>query len=153
MFKIEPNYDYDHRIDTIEKLNCIELNKDNINLLDEEKIYFIEDDASDGSLFFMDNNKKLYHIDVKYNEDKTINKDLVFKYLPKYKEASYENQRDYKAINLGMGHALLIKRNHYDKYVRLLKENIEYEDEFQDFYNAYCYWMTYAIEYLKNDSK
>ena len=145
----EPNPDYDHRIETIEKLNCIELDKENINLLSEHEIVFIEDDASDGSLYFMNNRMKLYHINVKYNEDKEINKDIVFSILPKYKEASYENQKDYKAINLGMGHALLIKREYYDSYVKFLKSNIKYENEFQDFYNAYCYWMTYAVEYLK----
>jgi hypothetical protein len=48
-----------------------------------------------------------------------------------------------------MGHALLIKTENYDSYVKFLRQNIKYDDEFQDFYNAYCYWMTYAIEYLK----
>ena len=147
------NVDYDNRMETIDNLNCIELDKSNLDLLGKNEIIFIEDDASDGSLYFMDDKKNLYHIEVKYNRDKTINKDSVFSVLPKYGKASYENQKDYKAINLGMGHALLIKTENYNDYMKLLKKNIEYENEFQDFYNAYCYWMKYAIEFLNNDSK
>ena len=148
---IEPDEDFYTREETIKSLECIELTSENLNLLTENEIVFIEDDDSDGSLYFMDNKINLYHAQVKYPKDKKLTKDLIFSKLPKYKNASYENQKDYKAINLGMGHALLIKTSNYDSYMSLLKNNIKYEDEFNDCYNAYCYWMKYAIEFLENN--
>ena len=120
------------------------------NIITKNEIIFIEDDESDGSLYFIDNTIKLYHINIKYNKDKSINKEIIFSLLPKYKNASYDNQSDYKSINLGMGHALLIKTDLYDDYIKYLKKNIEYENQFEHFYNAYCYWMKYAMKFLKN---
>ena len=149
LINICDNDDYDNRILTIYSLNCIELNKNNIDLLSKNEILFIEDDDSDGSLYFMDDKINLYHVNVKYSKDKSINKEKIFSILPKYKNTLSKNQKDYRAINLGMGHALLIKSSIYENYIKFLKSKIKYENEFEDFYNAYCYWMTYAIEYLQ----
>ena len=150
---IESNEDYESRMEIIAKMNCIELNRDNINLLTQNDILFIEDDESDGSTYFIDSKINLFHIELKYNKDSAINKDFIFDLLPKYKNASFENQEDYKAINLGMGHALLIESSIYDEYIKKLKENIKYEDQFEDFYNAYCHWMKSAIKFLKEINK
>lgn len=138
----DPDKMYEYREMIIEQLNVIETTKENLHLLKEEDIMFIEV-SNEGTHYIMDKDTNLYYI------KPGIKTDDVFKYLPEYKQASLENQKMYKAINLGLGHALLIKTFIYDEYMKLLKTNIQYENEFEDCYNAYCHWIDNAILFLK----
>lgn len=139
MFKLDENYEYREMI--INKLNVIKLNKYNLHLLKEEDIMFIED-SNEGITYVMDKDANLYDTNGMEYED-------IQDQLPEYKKANLENQEIYKAINLGMGHALIIKSSIYDEYMKLLRANIQYENEYEDCYNAYCHWMNNAIIFLE----
>ena len=139
MFGPDENYEYREMI--ISKLNVIKITKENIGLLKEEDIMFIEDSNS-GTHYIMDKATNLYDTnDMKYED--------IQNQLPEYKRDNIENQEIYKAINLGMGHALIIKSSIYDEYMKLLKTNIRYEEPCMDCYNAYCHWMDNAVIFLK----
>lgn len=138
----EPDKMYEYREMIINQLNVIKITKENINLLKEKDIMFIEDSNS-GTYYIMDKDTNLYDTNGMKYED-------MQDQLPEYKKANLENQEIYKAINLGMGHALIIKSSIYDEYMELLKANIQYEDPYLDSYNAYCHWMDNAIIFLKD---
>lgn len=136
---------YDVRTKIIESLGLINLTKDNISLIDEKNVLFIET-SNDGSTYIMDNKKQLFYVDLEYGKE--ITKEEFNKYFSKYAKSNVENTKYYKSINLGLGHALLIKTNIFDEYLKLLKENIVYENEYEDCYNAYCHWMESAISFV-----
>ena len=105
----EPDKMYEYREMIIGKLNIIKITKENIGLLKEKDIMFIENSNS-GTHYIMDKDTNLYDTnDMKYED--------IQNQLPKYKKANLENQEIYKAINLGMGHALIIKSSIYDEYM------------------------------------
>ena len=137
----EPDKMYEYRNMIIDKLNVIKITKDNLHLLKEEDIMFIED-SNEGTHYIMDKDTNLYDTnEMKYEE--------IQEQLPEYKKANLKNQKVYKGINLGLGHALIIKSSIYDEFMNLLKTNIQYENEFEDCYNAYCHWMDNAEMFLK----
>lgn len=144
MFEPDENYEYREKI--IDKLNVIKLNNDNILLLKEEDIMFIED-SNEGTTYVMDKDANLYYAQLEYGKE--ITRKEFRSALPKYNETSYENQKIYTAINLGMGRVLLIKSSIYEEYMKLLTTNIQYEDQYLDCYTAYCHWMDNAIMFLK----
>lgn len=100
----------------------------------------------------MDSKINLYFVNVIYG--KKLGIEDIYARLPEYKNASFENKEDYKAINLGLGHALLIKTNIYDEFMEKLKNEISYdENDMGDYYNAYCYWINCATQFLKEREK
>ena len=140
------------RDEAINKLNYIELNKNNIDCIKNENIMFIEDGGSEGSIYFMDSKTNLYFVNVIYGNK--LHTEDIYARLPEYKNASFKNKKDYKAINLGLGHALLIKKNIYDEFMEKLKNEISYdENDMGDYYNAYCYWINCATQFLKEREK
>jgi hypothetical protein len=140
------------RDEAINKLNYIELNKNNIDCIKNENIMFIEDGGSEGTRYFMDSKTNLYFVNVIYGNKLRI--EDIYTRLPEYKNASFENKKDYNAINLGLGHALLIKTNIYDEFMEKLKNEIAYdENDMGDYYNAYCYWIKCATQFLKEREK
>lgn len=140
------------RDEAINKLNYIELNKNNIDCIKNENIMFIEDGGSEGTRYFMDSKTNLYFVNVIYGNKLRI--EDIYTRLPEYKNASFENKKDYNAINLGLGHALLIKTNIYDEFMEKLKNEIAYdENDMGDYYNAYCYWINCATQFLKEREK
>lgn len=140
------------RDEAINKLNYIELNKNNIECIKNENIMFIEDGGSEGTRYFMDSKTNLYFVNVIYGNKLRI--EDIYTRLPEYKNASFENKKDYNAINLGLGHALLIKTNIYDEFMEKLKNEIAYdENDMGDYYNAYCYWIKSATQFLKEREK
>lgn len=140
------------RDEAINELNYIELDKNNIDCIKNEEIMFIEDGGSEGTRYFMDSKINLYFVNVIYG--KKLGIEDIYARLPEYKNASFENKEDYKAINLGLGHALLIKANIYDEFMEKLKNEIAYdENDMGDYYNAYCYWINCATQFLKERKK
>ena len=140
----EPDKMYEYRNMIIDKLNVTKITKDNLHLLKEEDIMFIED-SNEGTHYIMDKDANLYG-DISWVD---CNNEDIQNQLPEYKKISGKNQKSYKGINLGMGHALIIKSSIYDEFMDLLKANIRYENEFEDCYNAYCHWMDNAEMFLK----
>lgn len=147
---LELDEKYEFRENTIDKLNVVDLNKNNLNLIKNNEIMFIED-SNEGTTYIMDKSMNLYYVNLK--EDKRITKEDIYNVLSDYKKASYENQEVYTGINLGIGHALLIKTKIYDEYMKLLRSVTIYQDQYLDCYNAYCYWIHCAIKFLKNYDK
>lgn len=140
------------RDEAINELNYIELDKNNIDCIKNEEIMFIEDGGSEGTRYFMDSKINLYFVNVIYG--KKLGIEDIYARLSEYKNASFENKEDYKAINLGLGHALLIKANIYDEFMEKLKNEIAYdENDMGDYYNAYCYWINCATQFLKERKK
>lgn len=140
------------RDEAINELNYIELDKNNIECIKNEEIMFIEDGGSEGTRYFMDSKINLYFVNVIYG--KKLGIEDIYARLQEYKNASFENKEDYKAINLGLGHALLIKANIYDEFMEKLKNEIAYdENDMGDYYNAYCYWINCATQFLKERKK
>jgi len=141
MFELEQNEMYEHREKIISKLNVIQITKENLDLFKEEELMFIEE-SKEGTDYIMDKDANLYDI------PSYISFEDVFSHLPDYKNVTSENQKVYTVINLGLGHALFIKTSIYEKYMKLLKSNIQYENPCEDCYTAYCYWMENAITFL-----
>ena len=133
---------YKFREKTIVEHGEINLTKDNLNILKDANIFFIES-SREGIVYLMDDKKNLYYTNI-YEEEKVLYEDLrnVIK--------DFEG-KNYSAINLGMGHALQIKNQIKDKFMKHLKNSIQFEDEFQDGYNAYCNWISCAITFLNHE--
>jgi len=138
---------FDFRNKTFNKFNIINLTKENINSLKEDEVLFIED-SNDGETYILNSKLNIYYVNCEYGKE--LSRKDIFKVLKKYGDASYENPSVYTAINLGMGHALLIKTKIYDEYMKLLKSNIQYENQYEDCYIAYCCWLNYAVKYIKS---
>ena len=130
----------------IEMADVIKLTKSNINLLKNDEIMFIED-SNEGTSYLMDKNMNMYYVQLEYGKELT--REDMYAILPEYKEA-YKDQTVYTGINLGMGRVLLIKTKIYEDYMKELKSNVTYNDEYSDCYNAYCSWMYCAIKFLKS---
>ena len=135
------------RRNILDMLDVIQLTKSNINLLKNNEIMFIED-SKEGTTYLMDKDMNMYFVQLEYGKELT--REDIYAVIPEYKEASYENQTVYTGINLGMGRALLIKTKIYKDYMKELKSNIVYNDQYRDCYNAYCSWMYCAIKFLKS---
>lgn len=138
------------RCDALEELNKIKITRANIGILAKKNILFIEDNDS-GSALLMDDKANLYDAFCEYDAD--IRKPDLFMVVPEYGKTTATSQEYYKAINLGMGHALLIKVELYDEFMKILRSKTKYDDEFEDFYNGYCYWIQSAVELIKNHKK
>lgn len=146
MFEVDERYL--HRQMIINKQIIMNITKENLKCISESKIMFIED-SNEGIIYLMDIIGNL--LCIKLGQD--IKREDLYEVMPEYKNASIENQEVYKGINLGMGHALLIKTSIYKEYMNSLKEKIKYDDEYEDYYDAYCYWMEVAIKFLKDKNK
>ena len=133
------------RLETLEKIDQYEINNNTIGSIKGNDVLFIMDSNEETWLFTKD--KEMF-IRNKYN--KVINDDDIYNIVPEFKSVSYENQKDFKAINLGLGHALLIRTNIYDKFMSILKSDITYEDEFEpeQIYAAWNHWIDCAIKYI-----
>lgn len=149
MFDVN-DLNYNFRQNTFSKLNVIELNKKNINLLNENEIMFIED-SNDGETYILDQKENIYHVNCEYGKELT--REDLCKVLKDYSKASYKDLSVYTAINLGLGHALLIKTKIYDEYMKLLKSKITYENQYEDCYNAYCHWLDCALQFLEQEKR
>jgi hypothetical protein len=143
MFEIDSRYQYRKMI--IDKQILINITKEKLALLNESKIMFIEV-SNEGIIYLMDTIATLFCIKL----DENIKREDLYNILPEYKKASVDNQEVYTGINLGMGHALLIKTSIYKEYMNLLKVKTQSEEQNEEYYNAYCYWMDIAINFLNN---
>ena len=143
MFEIDERYL--HRQMTMDKQITINITKEKLKLLDESKIMFIED-SNEGIIYLMDIFSNLFCVKL----DKDMKREDLYKIFPEYKNAFLENQEVYKGINLGMGHELAIKISIYEEYMNSLRAKIKYDNEYEDCYDAYCYWMEVAIKFLKD---
>ena len=134
---------------TIELLNIIYLNKNNIKEILQEKILFIMDSNEETN--FIDDSYN-YYIYNKYRKEVDL-KD-IYKYIPSYEKIvqDYENSI-FKEINLGMGHALYVRKNIYDEYMSILRSYTIYENPFEDFYNGWQYYLVSIMDYLDKNKK
>lgn len=150
MFNIVFTEDELLRREIIDNLNVIKLSKKNIKELKSKDILFIET-SNEGDTYFFTRNKKLYFINYFYGKE--LNKDEIMNEYPEFGEASYENQKDFIGINLGLGHALLIRTENYDEYMKILTSETLYEDQYEHCYNAYNHWMNCAIIFIDRNNK
>ncbi len=138
------------RLETLDKINKYKINKykinkDIINVMNGNDVLFIMDSNEEQWLFTKE--KELFTRS-KYNKEIT-EKDIL-SVIPELENANYENQQDFKAINLGLGHALLIRTYIYDEFMTILRKDIKYEDEFdqEQIYAAWNHWLDCAIKYI-----
>ena len=131
---------------TIETLNIVYLDKYNIKELEQDKILFIMDSSDETN--FIDNDYN-YYVYNKYKKEITL--EDVYKYVPNYKMIIDDYKKSlYKGINLGMGHALFIKKDIFDEFMSILRSYTTYENEFEDFYNGWQYYLVSIMDYLEN---
>lgn len=131
------------RLDTLDSVNKIDLTFNNIKLLERQEILFIVE-SSEESIFF--DKKKNYYIRNKYHKD--VSDEDIYIVFPELNLAKENHKKSFNAINLGMGHALLIRKEIYSDYMKILRKCTKYENEFEDFYNAWNYWLYCAIKYI-----
>lgn len=137
------NDEFDFRMITLNELGYIELTKENINMLQNDNILFIED-SDDGDTFIMDKDMNLFHVQLNYGKE--FNRNEIYKIIPEYKNA-LNTDKVFKVINLGYGHALLVKSDIFKDFKKILDNNISESDYYP--YSAYCYWMASAIEFIQ----
>ena len=139
MFDNEYTEDEIYYQESMKLVNEIELNKDSISSLNKDEILFIM--SCNECIDFLDIHKNYYSYNLYKKE---LSEETI-------KELHFE---DYDAINLGLGHALVIRKDIYNEFMKILKNEIIYEDEFNPdhVYAAWNHWVGCAIKLIDKKS-
>ncbi len=146
---IESEYTEDEllQIETMNKVKQIKLTKNNLNLLNKDDILFIM--VSDEDMDFFDK-YKIYYSRNKY--DKDITDEDISNIIPELKTATDDRKKSFIGINLGLGHGLFMRSEIYEDFMKVLRSEIVYDDEFdpEQIYAAWNHWVDCAIKYINN---
>ena len=147
MMEFEYTEDQLFYLETMKKVKQITLTKNNLNLLNKEDILFIM--ISDEEMDFFDK-YKIYYSRNKY--DKEISDDDIYNIFPELKRALYDYNEDFMEINLGLGHSLIMRKEIYEDYMKILRSDIVYDDQYDEeqIYAAWNHWVDCAIKYINS---
>lgn len=158
-FEDEDIYTYEFRQESLNKLNLIELTKENSKDFNPDDVLFLtycDGQGSRGEMQFLMKDKKMYYLNYCYGKE--FKRDEAFWLVPNWcNEWGFDwtsgEHKYFEHIYLGSDNNLFVKKDIYKRYLKYLNEyrkNMNSDDEFDIEYNyrAFCCWIEAAIDYI-----